>query len=113
MTVIKQLQDENDGKIFVKLLDDDTGKYFYHRDEKDPKTGISLPAIELTNGYKAWYINGKLHREDGPAIINSHGHYSYYLNDEEAPWLATILKEKSLLNKSIDILKKNADKFKL
>ena len=26
------------------------------------------PAIEGSNGNKAWYLNGKLHREDGPAI---------------------------------------------
>ena len=26
------------------------------------------PAIERADGYKKWYKNGKLHREDGPAI---------------------------------------------
>ena len=26
------------------------------------------PAVEYANGYKSWYINGELHREDGPAI---------------------------------------------
>ncbi len=27
----------------------------------------NAPAIEWVNGSKAWYINGELHREDGPA----------------------------------------------
>lgn len=26
------------------------------------------PAIEHINGTKEWYINGELHREDGPAV---------------------------------------------
>lgn len=26
------------------------------------------PAVEWNNGTKLWYINGKLHRENGPAI---------------------------------------------
>jgi hypothetical protein len=26
------------------------------------------PAVEWTNGSKSWYLNGNLHREDGPAI---------------------------------------------
>jgi len=25
------------------------------------------PAEEYSNGYKAWWLNGKRHREDGPA----------------------------------------------
>jgi len=26
------------------------------------------PAIELANGDKEWYVNGKKHRENGPAL---------------------------------------------
>ena len=37
-------------------------------------------AFELIDGYKAWYIDGKLHREDGPAIEYSGGDKSWYLN---------------------------------
>ena len=39
------------------------------------------PAIEYNDGSKAWFINGKLHREDGPAIEYSNGAKSWYLND--------------------------------
>ena len=39
------------------------------------------PAIEYANGDKAYYIDGKLHREDGPAIECVSGKKYYYLND--------------------------------
>jgi hypothetical protein len=29
------------------------------------------PAVEYSDGTKYWYLNGKLHREDGPAIESS------------------------------------------
>jgi hypothetical protein len=34
------------------------------------------------NGDKHWYLNGKLHREDGPAIEYSNGYKAWYLNDK-------------------------------
>jgi hypothetical protein len=40
------------------------------------------PAVECSNGNKAWYLNGKLHREDGPAVEYSNGAKYWYLNDE-------------------------------
>ena len=39
------------------------------------------PASEYSNGTKYWYINGYLHREDGPAAEYSDGSVEYYLND--------------------------------
>jgi hypothetical protein len=35
------------------------------------------------NGAKYWYLNGKLHREDGPAVKYSDGEKYWYLNGEE------------------------------
>jgi hypothetical protein len=35
------------------------------------------------NGYKYWYLNGKLHREDGPAIEYADGDKYWYLNGKE------------------------------
>jgi len=34
------------------------------------------------NGDKHWCLNGKLHREDGPAIERADGSKSWYLNDD-------------------------------
>ena len=33
------------------------------------------------NGTKEWYLNGKLHREDGPAIEYPSGNKLWWLND--------------------------------
>ena len=41
------------------------------------------PAIENTNGNKYWYLNGKRHREDGPVVERANGTKEWYLNDEE------------------------------
>lgn len=38
------------------------------------------PAIERFDGHKYWYMNGELHREDGPAVERSNGHKYWYLN---------------------------------
>ena len=35
------------------------------------------------NGNKSWYLNGKLHREDGPAIECVNGSKYWWLNDEK------------------------------
>ena len=39
------------------------------------------PAAENANG-KYWYLNGKLHREDGPAAEHADGSKYWYLNDQ-------------------------------
>jgi hypothetical protein len=41
------------------------------------------PAIEWPNGDKSWWLNGNLHREDGPAFEWSSGHKEWYLNDKK------------------------------
>ena len=40
------------------------------------------PAIENANGDKIWHLNGILHREDGPAIENANGGKYWFLNNE-------------------------------
>jgi hypothetical protein len=42
-------------------------------------TGIA----ELTNGAKAWFLNGKLHREYGPAREWASGSKGWYLNGKQ------------------------------
>jgi len=38
------------------------------------------PAIEQSNGDKFWYINGKLHREGGPASEYQNGYKEWWIN---------------------------------
>jgi hypothetical protein len=39
------------------------------------------PAAEMADGTKYWYLDGKLHREDGPAIECVNGTKYWYQND--------------------------------
>lgn len=53
------------------------------------------PAVEYSTGTKQWYLNDKLHREDGPAIEYSDGHKGWYLNGKrlsEAEWRKQVSK---------------------
>ena len=40
------------------------------------KTGWHI----LSDGSKEWYLNGNLHRKDGPAIEYANGSKAWYLN---------------------------------
>ena len=41
------------------------------------------PAIEYASGDKYWHLNDKRHREDGPAIEYADGDKEWYLNGKE------------------------------
>jgi hypothetical protein len=43
---------------------------------------IKYEVTDWANGTKFWYLNGKQHREDGPAVEYSDGTKFWYLNDE-------------------------------
>jgi len=56
------------------------------------------PAVEWA-GTKVWYINGKRHREDGPAVEWADGYKSWYLNGEyltEEEWKKKVSPVKEL-----------------
>jgi len=52
-------------------------KYWYINGKRHREDG---PACEWANGDKCWYINGKLHREDGPAVDCANGDKWWYIN---------------------------------
>jgi hypothetical protein len=66
-------------KYTVKVYDNGD-KYWYLNDKLHREDG---PAIECSNGDKEWCLNDKLHREDGPAIEYGDGSKYWCLNDEE------------------------------
>ena len=41
------------------------------------------PAYEEANGYKSWWLNDKRHREDGPAIEYAEGDKEWHLNGKK------------------------------
>ena len=67
----------------------------YHREDG--------PAIEYSDGLKAWYLNGERHREDGPAIEWVSGNKWWYLNgieytEQEYKYETRCIKLNKLLN---------------
>jgi hypothetical protein len=38
--------------------------------------------ISYDNGAKAWYLNGKIHREDGPAVEYTNGNKYWWLSNK-------------------------------
>ena len=52
-------------------------KYWYLNGKLHREDG---PAIEYASGGKEWFLNGKLHREDGPAIERANGTKYWFLN---------------------------------
>ena len=55
-------------------------KCWYLKGKKHREDG---PAIEWADGTKHWYLNGKKHREDGPAIEWDDGTKYWYLKGKE------------------------------
>ena len=55
-------------------------KSWYLNDKLHREDG---PAYEGANGDKYWYLNDKLHREDGPAYESANGSKSWYLNGKK------------------------------
>ena len=63
----------------VCTTDADGTKFWYINGKCHREDG---PAIEDANGSKYWYINDKLHREDGPAAERADGTKYWYINDK-------------------------------
>ena len=67
-------------KTYKVEINDLGDKYWYLNDKLHREDG---PACEDADGTKFWYLNGKLHREDGPAIECANGINIWFLNDNE------------------------------
>jgi len=67
-------------KDFTKEYKDEYDTLIREND-KGELHSLYSPAIEASNGYKAWYQNGKLHRLYSPAEEYSDGFRVWYQND--------------------------------
>ena len=65
--------------IQTKTIDGHGTKEWYLNGELHRENG---PAVEYTDGRKEWFLDGKRHREDGPAIEKEDGSKEWYLNGE-------------------------------
>ena len=64
---------------YTVKVDADGNKFWYLNDKLHREDG---PAIEYSAGTKFWYLDGKHHREDGPAVEYDNGTKYWYLNDK-------------------------------
>jgi len=66
-------------KTYKVTVSENGDKHWYLNDKLHREDG---PACEYASGSKKWYLNGQLHREDGPAIEWAHGDKEWYLNGQ-------------------------------
>ena len=59
------------------VIDEEETQRWYLNGKRHRTDG---PAVIYENGYQEWYLNGKLHRENGPAVIFPDGEKLWYLN---------------------------------
>jgi len=64
---------------YTVKVKDNGNKFWYLNDKLHREDG---PAAEYADGDKFWYLNDKIHREDGPAIERANGNKFWYLNDK-------------------------------
>jgi hypothetical protein len=67
-------------KTYTVEVDDDGTKHWYLNGKCHREDG---PAIEFVNESKYWFLNGKCHREDGPAMVYSNGDKSWWIDGKK------------------------------
>lgn len=50
----------------------------YYTNSNDQLHRVGAPAVEYNDGRRWWFVNGKLHRLDGPAMEDPTGMYEEY-----------------------------------
>ena len=75
-----QLKDRKIMITYKVIVDDAGSKSWYLNGKRHREDG---PAYEGADGDKWWFLNGKRHREDGPAIEWASGYKSWWINGKE------------------------------
>lgn len=65
-----------EGEYTIKVYDDGE-KHWYKEGKLHREDG---PAVEYADGDKKWYKEGMCHREDGPAVEYANGTKYWFLN---------------------------------
>ena len=65
-------------ELYVKK---DYGSKIYYKDkEMNILHRHDGPAAEWANGYKSWWVDGKLHRLNGPSVEHADGNKEWYVD---------------------------------
>jgi hypothetical protein len=65
-------------KTFTGVVKDKDNTIAYYLNGNIHRT--DGPACEYANGNKEWFLNGEYHREDGPAVEYANDRKEWYLN---------------------------------
>ena len=101
---IVKLTEENKMLEYTVKVDEYGTKSWYLNGKYHREDG---PACEYADGTKSWYLNGKRHREDGPAIEWDNGSKFWFLNGEEfskKKWKKRIKKIHKIIKKTHKII---------
>ena len=66
-----------DSNMIEYQVDEYGNQYWYLNGKWHSEDG---PAVIWADGTKRWYLNGKRHREDGPAVIKANGDEEWWIN---------------------------------
>lgn len=75
--IISDIPEDYTGIAIFKIFEDAARKEWYVEGKRHRIDG---PALIHEDGSKSWYRNGKLHREDGPALDWKDGTTEWYRN---------------------------------
>ena len=76
----------------IPRIDEQGNKRWFNKDGKLHRDN-DLPAAEMENGYKAWYIDGERHRNNGPAVVYQNGSVKWYMNGKNLEHSETLARE--------------------
>lgn len=62
------------------VVDPDGSKHWYVDGKRHRTDG---PAVDRPDGSKYWYVNGKLHRTDGPAVMHTSGRNTWWVHGKQ------------------------------
>ena len=96
--MIKPMTDEESKRAIERAKANSLDEYGNYGENNGPLPETKEePTVEVDDsGNKFWYLNGKLHREDGPAIERADGNKSWYLNG------VNVTEEDVMGNKKVD-----------
>jgi hypothetical protein len=90
--------------IIYTVKVDDNGDKLWYVDGKWHR--VDGPAVEYASGTKCWYLDNKLHRVDGPAVEYADGRKEWWLDGKqltESQWLEAVQPKPSCVGKVVEV----------
>ena len=65
------------------VIDQNGHTHVYYDEDLTFKHKLDGPSLILKDGTSVWYGHGKIHNDKGPAVIDSTGHKTWWLNGKQ------------------------------